>query len=96
MLYYEVVWLNLPLPEVRVSATYTTSSSYRRTTGRCSASYTILPRLTPLQATPAIQKPEGYFLDIKEAGRVDDCLASLSGNDEIDYIVVSDGEQVWQ
>ena len=40
------------------------------------------------------RKPEGCFLNIDEPDKVDECLASFSGGDEVDYIVVSDGEQV--
>ena len=40
------------------------------------------------------RKPEGCFLNIDEVDKLDECLASFSGKDEIDYIVVSDGEQV--
>lgn len=40
------------------------------------------------------RKPEGCFLSIDEADKVDESLASFSGQGEIDYIVVSDGEQV--
>ena len=40
------------------------------------------------------RRPEGCFLNIDELDKVDECLASFSGGDEIDYIVVSDGEQV--
>lgn len=40
------------------------------------------------------RKPEGCFLSIDEPDMVDKSLASFSRGDEVDYIVVSDGEQV--
>lgn len=40
------------------------------------------------------RKPEGCFLNIDEPEKVDESLASFSQAAEVDYIVVSDGEQV--
>ena len=40
------------------------------------------------------RKPEGCFLSIEEPDKVDESLASFSEGAEVDYIVVSDGEQV--
>ncbi|KAL2108268.1 hypothetical protein VUR80DRAFT_4067 [Thermomyces stellatus] len=40
------------------------------------------------------RKPEGCFLSIDEPDKVDESLASFSGRNEVDYIVVSDGEQI--
>ncbi|KAL4887245.1 hypothetical protein BJY04DRAFT_212289 [Aspergillus karnatakaensis] len=40
------------------------------------------------------RKPEGCFLNINEADQVEERLANYSTGEEIDYIVVSDGEQI--
>lgn len=40
------------------------------------------------------RKPEGCFLSIDEPDKVDESLSSFSEGEEVDYIVVSDGEQV--
>ncbi|KAL4939993.1 hypothetical protein BDV06DRAFT_197604 [Aspergillus oleicola] len=40
------------------------------------------------------RKPEGCFLNIRDQGRIDECLQNFDTGDEIDYIVVSDGEQI--
>lgn len=42
------------------------------------------------------RRPEGCFLNIEdqEEDRIDECLSNFNGDKEIDYIVVSDGEEV--
>jgi malate dehydrogenase (oxaloacetate-decarboxylating) len=40
------------------------------------------------------RKPEGCYLSIKDQDRIDESLDNFAANDEVDYIVVSDGEQV--
>lgn len=41
------------------------------------------------------RRPEGCFLNIRDQDRIDECLANFGGNgEEIDYIVVTDGEEV--
>ncbi|KAL5046150.1 hypothetical protein BDW71DRAFT_197872 [Aspergillus fruticulosus] len=42
------------------------------------------------------RKPEGCFLNIRDHDEkeIDECLANFSSGDEVDYIVVSDGEQI--
>ncbi|KAL4930999.1 NAD-dependent malic enzyme [Aspergillus undulatus] len=40
------------------------------------------------------RKPEGCFLNIRDQDRIDECLTNFDTGDEIDYIVVSDGEQI--
>ncbi|KAL4783714.1 hypothetical protein BJX76DRAFT_245009 [Aspergillus varians] len=40
------------------------------------------------------RKPEGCFLNIRDQDRIDESFANLSPVDDIDYIVVSDGEQI--
>ncbi|KAL4920620.1 hypothetical protein BDW62DRAFT_215883 [Aspergillus aurantiobrunneus] len=40
------------------------------------------------------RKPEGCFLNIRDQDRIDESLANFSTGDDIDYIVVSDGEQI--
>lgn len=40
------------------------------------------------------RRPEGCFLNIRDQDGIDECLANFSGDKEIDYIVVSDGEEV--
>lgn len=40
------------------------------------------------------RRPEGCFLNIEEQDRVEDNLAQWGNPDDIDYIVVTDGEEV--
>ncbi|OJD12851.1 hypothetical protein AJ78_06614 [Emergomyces pasteurianus Ep9510] len=41
------------------------------------------------------RKPEGCFLNIRDQDRIDECLANFGRNgEEIDYIVVTDGEEI--
>lgn len=41
------------------------------------------------------RRPEGCFLNIRDQDKIDESLANFSKiDDDIDYIVVSDGEQV--
>lgn len=40
------------------------------------------------------RKPEGCFLSIEDPDRVEDNLAQWGDPDDIDYIVVTDGEEV--
>ncbi|KAL4771987.1 hypothetical protein BDW60DRAFT_217012 [Aspergillus nidulans var. acristatus] len=42
------------------------------------------------------RKPEGCYLSIRDHGEkeIDECLANFNGGDDVDYIVVSDGEQI--
>jgi len=40
------------------------------------------------------RRPEGCFLNIEDQGRIDDNIAQWGQLDDIDLIVVSDGEQV--
>ncbi|PGH28598.1 malate dehydrogenase (oxaloacetate-decarboxylating) [[Emmonsia] crescens] len=41
------------------------------------------------------RRPEGCFLNIRDQDRIDECLANFGGNgEEIDYIVVTDGEEI--
>jgi len=40
------------------------------------------------------RKPEGCFLNIFDQDRVEDNLAQWGEKDDIDYIVVTDGEEV--
>ncbi len=40
------------------------------------------------------RKPEGCFLNISDQDRVEDNLAQWGEKDDIDYIVVTDGEEV--
>lgn len=40
------------------------------------------------------RKPEGCFLNINDVGRVHDDLAQWGSPDDIDYIVVTDGEEI--
>ena len=40
------------------------------------------------------RKPEGCFLNIDDMGRIEDNLAQFGKNEDIDIIVVSDGEQI--
>ncbi|RAH49496.1 NAD-dependent malic enzyme [Aspergillus brunneoviolaceus CBS 621.78] len=40
------------------------------------------------------RKPEGCFLNIKEQEKIEECLSNFEGSEEIDYIVVSDGEEI--
>ncbi|KAL9131581.1 MAG: hypothetical protein Q9217_000538, partial [Psora testacea] len=40
------------------------------------------------------RKPEGCFLNIFDQGRVEDNLAQWGGPEDIDYIVVTDGEEI--
>ena len=42
------------------------------------------------------RKPEGCFLNIRDQDRIEECLSNFGGGEEIDYIVVSDGEEVIQ
>ncbi|PYH42180.1 NAD-dependent malic enzyme [Aspergillus saccharolyticus JOP 1030-1] len=40
------------------------------------------------------RKPEGCFLNIKEQDKIEECLSNFESSDEIDYIVVTDGEEI--
>lgn len=40
------------------------------------------------------RKPEGCFLNINDQDRIEESLSSFGIGDDIDYIVVSDGEEV--
>ncbi|KAL2844787.1 hypothetical protein BJY01DRAFT_214654 [Aspergillus pseudoustus] len=40
------------------------------------------------------RKPEGCFLNINDQERIEESLANFATGDEVDYIVVSDGEQI--
>ena len=40
------------------------------------------------------RRPEGCFLNIFDKDRVEDNLAQWGGADDVDYIVVTDGEEV--
>jgi malate dehydrogenase (oxaloacetate-decarboxylating) len=40
------------------------------------------------------RKPEGCFLDIRDQDNIDKYLSNFGKEEEIDYIVVSDGEEV--
>ena len=41
------------------------------------------------------RKPEGCFLNIRDQDSIEECLSSFGNNEEVDYIVVSDGEEVY-
>jgi malate dehydrogenase (oxaloacetate-decarboxylating) len=40
------------------------------------------------------RKPEGCFLNIRDQDSIDEYLSNFVEEEEIDYIVVSDGEEV--
>ncbi|KAL4802197.1 hypothetical protein BDV18DRAFT_67272 [Aspergillus unguis] len=40
------------------------------------------------------RQPEGCFLSINHQDRIDEALGNFDGGDDVDYIVVSDGEQI--
>jgi malate dehydrogenase (oxaloacetate-decarboxylating) len=40
------------------------------------------------------RKPEGCFLNINDQGNFDEYLAGFGSAEDVDYIVVSDGEEV--
>ncbi|PWW80857.1 malic-domain-containing protein [Tuber magnatum] len=40
------------------------------------------------------RRPDGCFLSVLEKGKVEGLLAGWGGEDEVDYIVVSDGEEI--
>ncbi|RAL04370.1 NAD-dependent malic enzyme [Aspergillus ibericus CBS 121593] len=40
------------------------------------------------------RKPEGCFLNIRDQDRIEECLSNFGGGEEVDYIVVSDGEEI--
>lgn len=40
------------------------------------------------------RKPEGCFLNINDQERIDESLSAFGVVEDIDYIVVSDGEEV--
>lgn len=40
------------------------------------------------------RKPEGCFLKINDQDRIEDSLSVFGAGDDVDYIVVSDGEEV--
>lgn len=42
------------------------------------------------------RKPEGCFLNIRDQDSIDESLSNFGSADEVDYIVVSDGEEVRQ
>lgn len=40
------------------------------------------------------RKPEGCFLNIRDQDRIEESLSRFGTADDVDYIVVSDGEEV--
>ncbi|GKZ46600.1 NAD-dependent malic enzyme, mitochondrial [Aspergillus brasiliensis] len=40
------------------------------------------------------RKPEGCFLNIRDQDRIEECLSNFGRGEEVDYIVVSDGEEI--
>lgn len=40
------------------------------------------------------RRPEGCFLNINDQDRIEECLSNFGSSDDVDYIVVSDGEEV--
>ena len=42
------------------------------------------------------RRPEGCFLNIEDQDRVDDNIAQWGNPEDMDYIVVTDGEEVCQ
>lgn len=40
------------------------------------------------------RRPEGCFLNIRDQDSIDECLSNFGNPEDIDYIVVSDGEEV--
>lgn len=41
------------------------------------------------------RKPEGCFLNIRDQDSIEECLSRFGNDEEVDYIVVSDGEEVY-
>jgi malate dehydrogenase (oxaloacetate-decarboxylating) len=42
------------------------------------------------------RKPEGCFMNIRDQESIDECLSNFGSGEDVDYIVVSDGEEVRQ
>ncbi|KAJ5127948.1 hypothetical protein N7448_008727 [Penicillium atrosanguineum] len=40
------------------------------------------------------RKPEGCFLNIRDQDSIDECLSNFGSAEDVDYIVVSDGEEI--
>lgn len=40
------------------------------------------------------RKPEGCFLNIRDQDSIEECLSAFGNAEEVDYVVVSDGEEV--
>lgn len=40
------------------------------------------------------RKPEGCFLNIRDQDSIEECLSAFGNAEDVDYIVVSDGEEV--
>ncbi|KAJ5638558.1 hypothetical protein N7528_000948 [Penicillium herquei] len=40
------------------------------------------------------RKPEGCFLNIRDQDSIEECLSSFGNDEDVDYIVVSDGEEI--
>lgn len=40
------------------------------------------------------RRPEGCFLNIHDQDRIDEAISNFGPAEEVDYIVVSDGEEV--
>lgn len=40
------------------------------------------------------RRPEGCFLNITDQDRIEECLSNFGDGEDVDYIVVSDGEEV--
>ncbi|KAJ5712559.1 hypothetical protein N7493_009027 [Penicillium malachiteum] len=40
------------------------------------------------------RKPEGCFLNIRDQASIEECLSSFGNEEDVDYIVVSDGEEI--
>lgn len=40
------------------------------------------------------RKPEGCFLNIRDQDSIEECLSAFGNDEDVDYIVVSDGEEV--
>lgn len=41
------------------------------------------------------RKPEGCFLNIRDQDSIEECLSIYCHAEDVDYIVVSDGEEVY-
>lgn len=76
-------WIDAPTQLIQTHLKEMFSVIYTPTEGDAIQNYSRLFR-----------RPEGCFLNIKDQDRIEECLCNFGRGIDVDYIVVSDGEEV--